>query len=272
MLKPESKLTLDNLINLHRFPLNNLSGQSGCQLVKYCQESLAENGYILLKEFTTQDALERARIECNELSPLAEYTVRYTNPYKTEDDPNLPLDHPKRHFSPRTNAFIVQSNFGDRSVFRTLYHSEIFKRFLAACIGLDIVYEYADPLGALVFNVLPSGGQHPWHFDENDFSIVLMIQPSEKGGVFEIAPNIRTFKSENYQQVKQVLKGDSQRIKAVGLNPGDLIVFNGKVSLHRVTKVVGSKERHTIVFSYTQKEGIVGRFENNSKIFSVTNV
>ncbi|MEO1353632.1 MAG: putative 2OG-Fe(II) oxygenase [Cyanobacteria bacterium J06635_15] len=261
------KLTLEEIIDFCRYPLHTSSTQAGHTLIKYCQTELASRGYIILKRFIASDALRLAQIECQRLLPLAKHSVRYTNPYKTEDDPTLPLEHPIRHFALRTNAFIAKSKFSENSIFQTLYHSQLLKIFLASCVGLNRVYEYADPLGALVLNVLSPRGQHPWHFDENDFSAVLMIQTPKQGGVFQIAPNIRTFAAENFEQVSQVLQGKSKQDQSVNLDQGDLIIFNGKLSLHRVTEVLGKKERYTIVFSYAQQPGRVGRLENNSKVF-----
>jgi len=268
MLESRSTLEVEKIIDFHQYPINPVSAESRRDYIQSCRITLATHGYIILKHFITSNALTLAQRECNQLSSFAEYSTRYTNPYKTDDDPTLPLDHPMRYFALRTNAFIAQHHFGDRSLFRTLYHSDLIKQFFAACLGLDVIYEYADPLGGLVMNVLPPGGQHPWHFDENDFSIVLMVQMPQQGGVLEIAPMIRTPEAEQFEQVRQVLAGVSDRTKTIPVNAGDLVIFNGKRSLHRVAQVQGTKERHTIIFSYTQESGVVARTENNSKVFS----
>jgi len=268
MLESQSTLAVEEIINLHHYPINPVSAQFGRDCIQSYQTTLATYGHIIIKHFITSHALTLAQHECNQLSSFAEYSTRYTNPYKTDDDPTLPLDHPIRYFALRTNAFIAQHHFGDRSLFRMLYHSDLIKRFFAACLGLDVIYEYADPLGGLVMNVLPPGGQHPWHFDENDFSLVLMVQTPQQGGELEIAPMIRTPEAEQFEQVRQVLAGVSDRTKTIPVKAGDLVIFNGKRSLHRVTQVHGTKERHTIIFSYTQEPDVVARTENNSKIFS----
>jgi len=267
MLEPTSMLPITEVINVHNYPIAYLLGPSTHPFLQHCHTVFKANGYLILKQFITPNALRVAQEECQQLSPLAKYSTRYTNPYKTQDNPALPMDHPVRQFALRTNAFITHNHFGDRSFFQALHHSALLKAFLATCLGIDEIYEYADPLGRLVVNLLPPGGQHPWHFDENDFSIVLMIQTAEQGGTFEIAPFIRTPEAEHYDQVSQVLKGTSGRIKRLELEPGDLILFNGKLSLHRVTEVFEIKERYTVVFSYTQKPGVMAAPENNTKIF-----
>ena len=81
----------------------------------------------------------------------------------------------------------------------------------------------------------------PWHFDSCEFTLSLMIQKPEKGGVFEYCPNIREPGNENFDEVKKVLNGDRKRVKQLKLEPGDLQIFKGRFTLHRVTKVEGKK-------------------------------
>lgn len=41
----------------------------------------------------------------------------------------------------------------------------------------------------------------------------------------------------------------------------------GRYSLHRVTPVEGSKERHTVIFAYAKEPGFIGRPERALRIF-----
>ena len=45
----------------------------------------------------------------------------------------------------RTNAFVPQNKFEVDSLFLTLYHADIFQQFIAACVGIEVIYEYDDP-------------------------------------------------------------------------------------------------------------------------------
>ena len=47
-------------------------------------------------------------------------------------------------------------------------------------------------------------------FDSCEFTLSLMIQKPEKGGIFEYCPNIRKPGNENFDEVK-VLEGDRTR-------------------------------------------------------------
>lgn len=258
----------DQAINPTAYPIQNLAAPASNLLIQQCRDQLAKQGYCILRDFITPAALIAIQAECVTLAPVAHYTTRYTNPYKTPDDPTLPPGHPMRSFALRTNAFIAQTQFEPDSLLLKLYHSDRFKQWIAACFNLAVVYEYADPLGGLVLNLLRPAAEHPWHFDENDFSVILLVQPAEQGGQFQVVPHIRSAEAENFDQVAQVLKGTSPRVQQIDLAPGDLCLFYGKHSLHRVTQVLGQAERQTVIFSYTQQPGVSGRVENNLQIFS----
>ena len=57
------------------------------------------------------------------------------------------------------------------------------------------------------------------------------------------------------------------QIKSLDLQPGDLQIFFGRYSLHRVTPVEGDRERHTVIFAYAKEPGFIGRPERAKRIF-----
>ena len=263
-------LKIEEIINFSDYPITDLSQNKSINLINNCRQQLQQKGCCVLENFLTPQALFNAQEESIKLAPAAYYATRRTNAFKTDDDPSLPPDHPVRFFMERTNAFVPQNRFEADSLFLTLYHANIFQEFIAACLGTKVIYEYDDPLAGMVLNILPSGCQHPWHYDENDFSIVLMIQPALDGGIFEYARNIRTPKDENFALVKKVLHEDYEDIQKVNLQPGDLQIFYGKLSLHRVTKTIGDRQRHTAIFSYTKKNNVIGKITDTKLLFGQT--
>ena len=265
-------LKIEEIINFSDYPITNLSEKKSIDLINNCRQQLQEKGCCILSNFLTTQGLFNAQEESKSLAPAAYYAKRHTNAFKTDDDPSLPLDHPVRFFMERTNAFVPQNKFTPDSLFLNLYHAKIFQEFIAACLDTKVIYEYDDPLAGMVLNILPSGCQHPWHYDENDFSIVLMIQPALDGGIFEYAHNIRTPNDENFPLVSKVLRETYQGTKKVNLQPGDLQIFYGKSSLHRVTKTIGDRQRHTAIFSYTRKNHVIGKITDTKLLFGHTTV
>ncbi|MDR5887588.1 HalD/BesD family halogenase [Vreelandella janggokensis] len=258
---------LEGLIDLERYPLNELSSSAGKTFIADCRRQLEEDGCVVLKNFVPEAALARLERETERLSPDAHYNQTETNPYNSDGDASLPATHPKNRFDDRTNGFVAGDRIDHDTIIRQVYENPEFQRFIGAVVGIDEIHQYADPLADLVVNVLREGCQHPWHYDTNEFIVTMMTRQSHSGGRFEYAPGIRNPEGENFAEVEKVIDGDRSRLKALDLQPGDLQIFFGRYSLHRVTPVVGDKERHTVIFAYAKEPGFVGRPERAQRIF-----
>ena len=55
--------------------------------------------------------------------------------------------------------------------------------------------------------------------------------------------------NENFDEVARVLDGRSDRVKTLRLEPGDLQLFRGRYSLHRVAPLSGARRRYVAIFS-----------------------
>jgi len=259
--------TLEGLIDLVRYPIDELGGEAGRALIAQCRRQLDEDGCVVLKNFVPEAALARLEHETERLSPQAHYNQTETNPYNSAGDPSLPARHPVNRFDDRTNGFVAGDCIGRDTIIRQVYEHPAFQRFIAAVVGMPTIHQYADPLADLVINVLRDGCQHPWHYDTNEFIVTMMTRQSRGGGRFEYAPGIRNPESENVDQVEKILDGDRAPLKTLDLQPGDLQVFFGRYSLHRVTPVEGDRERHTVIFAYAKAPGFIGRPERARRIF-----
>jgi hypothetical protein len=258
---------LEDCIDLGRYPIHRLEEAQGRVLVETCRRQLAEDGCVVLKDFVPPAMLEQLEAETERLSPYAHINETETNPYNSAGDPSLPPAHPKNRFDDRTNGFVAGDRIAPDTIIRTLYHHPDFKAFVAAVVGEVEVYEFADPLADLVVNVLKEGRQHPWHFDSNDFIVSMQTRKPLGGGIFQYAPNIRGAAGENFDGVQRILDGDHGELKTLELSPGDLQIFFGRNSLHRVSPVEGSRERHTVIFAYAREPGFIGRPERARAIF-----
>ncbi|MFY0990737.1 HalD/BesD family halogenase [Halomonas sp. C05BenzN] len=259
--------SLAGLIDLARYPIDDLDGDAGRQLIDQCRRQLDEDGCVVLKHFVPEEALARLERETERLSPEAHYNQTETNPYNSDGDPGLPASHPLNRFDDRTNGFVAGDRIDGDTIIRQVYEHPDFQRFIGAVVGMEEIHQYADPLADLVVNVLREGCQHPWHYDTNEFIVTMMTRQSHGGGRFEYAPGIRSPEGENFEEVEKVIDGDRSRLKSLDLAPGDLQVFFGRYSLHRVTPVEGDKERHTVIFAYAKEPGFIGRPERARRIF-----
>ena len=63
---------------------------------------------------------------------------------------------------------------------------------------------------------------------------------------------------EIIDEVKKVLGGDRSRVRQLQLGAGDLQIFLGRFSLHRVTENLGRSDRLLLIMSFTEQPGGVG--------------
>ncbi|NBB84181.1 MAG: hypothetical protein GVY28_12355 [Alphaproteobacteria bacterium] len=257
----------DSVVDLARHPVDRLDGPDGRALVDRARRALDAEGCAVLKGFVRPDVLAAMTEETLALSPAAHFNRTHTNPYSSADDPTLPEGDPRRVFLERTNGFVAGDRIGSETMLRRLYHDPAVQAFVAAAMGVDRLHEYADPFAGLVVNVLKPGCQHPWHFDNNDFIVSLCTREPEAGGAFEYCPRLRSAEDENYAAVGAVLAGDRGPVRTLDLRPGDLQIFYGRNSLHRVTRVDGARERHTLILGYTERPGVIAGAERTRRLF-----
>ena len=144
-----------------------------------------------------------------------------------------------------------------------------FDDFIRDCLQEESFFRYADPLADVIVNVAEEGNGFPWHFDTNNFTVTLAIQNATGGGAFEYAAGIRAG-GENFDEVKRVLAGTSDKVTVLELEPGDLQLFRGRYSLHRVAPLTGKRRRYVAIFSYVEEPGMVGSPERTRQLYGRT--
>ena len=184
-----------------------------------------------------------------------------------EENPELFQNLLKRNFMKRYNGYLNSDCFPKSSEMKYLYETEELLKFVSACLGVSPIYRWADPLACHAYNVMKPDGILPWHFDSCEFTLSLMIKKPEKGGIFEYCPNIREPGNENFDEVKKVLEGDRTRVRQLKLEPGDLQIFKGRFTLHRVTKVEGQKSRYMCIPAYVLAPWRVNTPEHSKAIY-----
>ncbi len=260
--------SLHGVVDLARYPLDAPHRETYRGIVEEVRRELASTGCSVLRGFLEGEAVQRMRTEALPLLGEAYYHPRWVNAYSTLDDPSFPEDHPRRIFMKRTHGFVAKDRIPDEALLRRLYASLAFQRFVADCLHEEVIHEYADPLASLVVNVLPRGAEHPWHYDTNEFIVSTLLSPAEKGGVFEYCPNIRAPGDERYDRVGRVLRGeDRSEVRQLELASGDLQLFLGRFTLHRVTEVDGDRPRLTAILAYAKEPGVIGKPERTRQLF-----
>lgn len=259
---------LDEIVDSTRYPLGDPNGAGWQQAVARARAELAASGCTVLREFIRPGLIETLRAQGEAMAPDAHYEVERVNAYNIPLDTELPDDHPGRIVLERGNAFVPRDRIPPAALIHRLYTSTVFQRFVADCFGLAELHEFADPLAGLCLNVVSPGMSHPWHFDTNEFTVSMLTQPAAAGGIFEYCPNIRSPHAEHLDDVRDVLTGSGARVvQRLELRPGDLQLFQGRFSLHRVSPVEGGPARHSAIFAYTDRPGVIGTVERTRQLF-----
>ena len=264
------KLAAD-LINYKQYPIAGHE-PSRDRVVDEVRSALDESGCAVLKGFLTPAGVDAAVAEAEAVSDQGHRSYSRTNAYFTADDPDLLPNDPRRRFFDRSNAFISADNFSSGGTLRTVFDSEGFDEFIRDCLQepADRFFRYADPLADVIVNAASAGNGFPWHFDTNNYTVTLALQNAERGGAFEYAPMIRDSQNENFDDVAKVLDGTSDKVISLQLDPGDLQLFKGRYSLHRVAPLEGETPRYVAIFSYVEKPDMVGSVERTQQLYGRT--
>lgn len=248
-----------NIVDSKKYPIHKLTAPSRDHLVIKVQEQLAEDGCAVIPKFISDQGLSILLKEVKALKHRTYYSPnQQCNVYLNQGDPEKPEDHPQNIFLTRNNGFITADWFNENTAARQLYMWQPLRAFLAQCLGKQALYIYHDTVSNMIVNVAKPGQQFNWHFDTNEFTITVLLQKAESGGCFEYVPNLRTSADECYNDVKQVLQGNYSQVRQLKLEAGDLQLFLGRFSLHRVTENTGHSERLLLIMSFSERAGMVG--------------
>jgi hypothetical protein len=216
---------------------------------------MRKTGACEIPNFIRPSALGQFVDDARSLAPLAHPSGGLGTVYLGFPDESFPTDHPRQWLGPYAVGAVAYDLFPPDSPIRLLYECNELMRFVAAILGLDAIYRYADPLGALNLAVMNDDDQLQWHFDQTDFVVSLALQDADVGGDFEVAPQIRRAEDERYEDVASVLVGERDRVVTLPMTPGTLLVFAGRHSLHRVSPIEGTTPRLVALFGYDTKPG-----------------
>lgn len=259
---------VDAVVDTARYPLGEPGGARWERVVAGVRRNLRHDGCSVLAGFVRPSWLDALQQEGATIAPHAYDQAEIVNAYNLAVDQPLPDDHPGRITMDRGNAFVARDHIPADALIQQLYTSPLVQRFVAACAGLPAVHELADPLAGLCLNVVAPGKAHPWHFDTNELAVSILTQATDRGGAFEYCPDIRSPEDENLATVRDVLLGRrGDLVRRLPLRPGDLQLFRGRFSLHRVTTVEGTTARHSAIFAYSERPGVVGNVARTRQLF-----
>lgn len=260
---------LHDLVDLGRYPIDCPGSPAYDRMIDDVQRELAQDGCAVLPGFVHADGIAKLVDEAERVARNAHRSFNRTNPYFSKDDPRFGTAHPIRRFYDRSNAFVPADNFTADGPLRRIYEFDGFMPFIRTTLDepAERFFRYDDPLADVIINVVEQGQGFPWHFETNNFTVTLAIQNGDAGGAFEYVPNLRRSDDENFKGVAAVLNGDMSRVRQLELQPGDLQIFKGRYSLHRVAPVEGARQRYVGIFSFVDAKGMCGGIERTRQLY-----
>jgi hypothetical protein len=245
------------LLDLDRFPLDRPSSRDYARLVGQCREDLAADGMFNLVGLLKPDAALKAAEEIGPVMDQKSFThKRKHNIYFKKEIPELAADHPALKLCETVNHTLCADQLSDGIVMQ-VYQYEPLLGFMADTLGKEQLFLMQDALARVNVMAYQEGEALNWHFDRSEFTTTLLLQAPEKGGDFIYRTDLRTDDDPNYDGVARLLEGRDPEEKTLEVTAGTLNVFKGKNTAHRVSPVVGDRERLIAVFSYYERPGVV---------------
>ena len=240
-------------MNLSRYPIDAPKSPETQRLISDCRSKLAETGMCLLPNFVSGTTLDCMRQEATALSPSAHHNEHWRT------SPRGGGDSPVGESTKATRASIWAIAFDQMSSdspSRQLYQSDDLLNFVSAITDEPELYRCIDPLVSCHFSVFRDGDELGWHYDpKTNLVLTLQLQDADDGGHFEFANGVRSKEFDNAEIELAIIEGRYDNILSPDLRPGTLTIINGYSSFHRVTPVLGNRERIVTLLNYSKTPG-----------------
>ena len=259
---------MNRLIDLDRYPLHQPESVAGQQLVQQCIDDLALKGMFTLGGFLRNEVVDDMlpdllhRLESESFTHQREHNIYF------DDKPGLPRDHPALARVKTVNHTLCGDQLAEP--LRQVYHWSGLTDFLARVMGKAALYPMDDPLACANVMGYYEGEGLNWHFDRSEFTTNLLLQAPRQGGEFQYRHELRSDGDPNLDGIVRLLRGEDSEVATLRLGAGDLNVFKGKNTAHRVTPPVGERARVVTVFSYYETSGRMFTDEENLGFYGRT--
>ena len=240
-------------MNLSRYPIDAPKSPETQRLISDCRSKLAETGMCLLPNFVSGTTLDCMRQEATALSPSAHYNEHWRTSPRGGGDSKIGESTQATRASIWAIAF---DQMRPESLSRQLYESDDLLNFVSAITDDPELYRCVDPLVSCHFSVFRDGDELGWHYDpKTNLVLTLQLQDADDGGHFEFANGVRSKEFDNAEIELAIIEGRYDKILSPDLRPGTLTIINGYSSFHRVTPVLGNRERIVTLLNYSKTPG-----------------
>ena len=221
------------------------------------RNQLNSTGALVLKDFFSQAFVEGVRAQSADRETEAFFANSTHNVWLTPPDPSLGGDHVFNRQIVSTKGLLADDQVPTDSPLRAVYDDPEFRSYIAEVVGVGTIYPYADSLSSINVHFHRDGEELGWHFDNSSFAVTTLIQTPKTGGTFEYVKDLRDAEADD-QNFAGVTKAIDERagVEVLAFGPGDLVLFRGRNSMHRVTPSSGDRTRILVVFAFNTEPDI----------------
>jgi hypothetical protein len=242
---------IGDIVDLGRYPLDS------AEFGRRAKAQLDDAGVLVLTDFIRPEALSTMKAEALAGQDQAYFCTQSHTVYLTPPDPDRDAAHPANRMIASSKGCICDDVVPETSPLRALYDAPAFRDFVKRVTGETALHPYAYPLSSINIHYAHRGQELGWHFDNSSFAITLLIQKPEAGGRFEYVKDLRDADAGemNHDGVGAVLDG---RIapEVLTMDPGTLVLFRGRNSMHRVSPNESDRTRMLAVLAYNAEPGV----------------
>lgn len=244
-------------VDLDAFPLATPESPAYIALVSRCRKALRNRGMFDLVGFLRPSTISRSLAAVRPLIEHHSFEHRRThNIYFLPTVEGLAPDHPALRKVETVNRTVCADQLAG-SPLMAIYEWAPLRRFIADVIEVDMLHPMADDLARVNVMSYRAGEALNWHFDRSEFTTTVLLQRPLAGGSFEFRSALRTAADPNYDGVGRLIEGIDPQVRRHDIEPGTLTVFAGHDTAHRVTEILGERDRVVAVFSYFEQPGVV---------------
>jgi hypothetical protein len=241
---------LQSIVNTGTYPIYDLDLPRTEQVIAQAKAQLTSTAACHFPEFLSPKGLSCFLEEAQSLEAKAHASNNWYTPYYGEPDSAYPAGHPFNcavHFAVR---YVSRTLLPGNSPLRRLFEEDEMLMFLRTLLPDESLYRYSDTRGSLNYTVMAEGDELGWHFDACELVASILLRPADTGGAFEYIPAVRTAEDEKFPAVASILSGEDGHRIPVNFMPGDMVLFRGRHSLHRVTAIKGEVSRLIALMSF----------------------
>jgi len=228
-------------------------------ILQQCQDALRNDGAMKIPNFATSDGLNLLKDEIQSC-PYNESKQHYTA-WQDQGDARYPSNHPRNYKMHSSAGFVGRKSLQQtqKHLGVSIYEDDRMIQFLSSVANKQL-YRSEDTNGSVYSYRITSHHNPPWHFDESPYTAILYLQNSEGGGEFDFVPWCRPTQSKDdikgHDIVRQVLmEGNTDEVRHIAAEPGELIFFSGAHSFHRAAPVTGPTNRLGLVLTFGEEAG-----------------